>query len=246
MQIYQAEFAGRAVRYRFHYPDTARRFRSWLRPVDGEEYDVMASEEELRLAHHETTAAVANDYAEFKAVIHPTSRFLLCTNCCIFHSVAFLWRGRAWLLTAPSGTGKSTQFLNWRMQYPGEVLMICGDMPILERRTDGSVWVYPTCWTGKENIGSFTAAPLGGVILLEQGRENRISPLAPREAIPPLFTQFCFIPETEEQINGLCGLLDAVLSGYPVWKFVNLGDAASTDLLRGEIAQAGGGFYGTI
>ena len=77
--------------------------------------------------------------------------------------------------------------------------------------------------------------------LLEQGKENRISPLAPREAIPPFLTQCCVDPETEEQVRSLCGLADAVLSAYPVWKFVNLGDAASTELLRQTILQRSGG-----
>lgn len=241
MQVYKAVFAGRTIRYCFHYPNTVRNFRSWAHPVEADYYDVMANNEELLIGRGEMMTEVSDEHAEFKALPNPTSRFLLRTDCCVFHAVAFLWRGRAWLLTAPSGTGKSTQFLNWRSQYPGEIIMICGDMPILERRPDGSVWVHPTCWTGKENIGSFTAAPLGGVVLLEQGKENRIAVMTPREAIPPLITQFCVYPETEEQIRRLSGLLDAVLSGYPVWKFVNLGDAASTDLLRKTIAQACGG-----
>lgn len=241
MQVYQANFAGRSIRYRFRYPKTALRFRSWIRPVEGEEYDVMASDEELELRRHEMTRDVTDDHAEFKALIVPTSRVLLQTDCCVFHSVAFLWRGRAWLLTAPSGTGKSTQFFNWRRQYPGEIIMICGDMPILERRPDDSLWIYPTCWTGKENIGSFTGAPLGGVVLLEQGSENRFSAMELREAIPKLITQFCIRPETEEEIRRFCGILDVMLRHYPVRKFVNLGDDASTDLLRETIAQISGG-----
>ncbi len=246
MQIYQANLAGRSIRYCFHYPNTARRFRSWLHPVEGDEYDVMVSDEDILRAYPDLLTGSYEDRAEYKSLIRPTSLFLLRTDCCIFHSVAFLWRDRAWLLTAPSGTGKSTQFLNWRNQFPSEIIMICGDMPILERRENDSIWVHPTSWTGKENIGSFTAAPLGGVVLLEQGKENLISPMQPREAIPPLFDQFCVYPETEAQIRSLCGILDLMLRNYPVWKFVNLGDAASTELLRKTLMQKSGGEDGTI
>lgn len=246
MQVYQAEFAGRAIRYAFHYPDTARHFRSWIRPVGGEDYDVSAPPELIAEAHRRQPEQRGMDYAEYKALISMTSEFLLPDNCCVFHAVAFLWRGRAWLLTAPSGTGKSTQFMNWRRQHPGEIMMICGDMPILERRADGSVWVHPTSWTGKENVGSFTAAPLGGVVLLEQGKENRIRPLSASEAILPLLAQFVVDPETEESVRALCGLLDALLRAGPVWKLVNLGDAPSTELLRETIAQRTGDEHGTI
>ena len=246
MQVYQAIFAGRAIRYRFHYPDTARRFRSWLHPVEGESYDVMVSEDGILKAHLAMGEGNCEDYAEFKALINPTSLFLLHSGACVFHSVAFLWRGRAWLLTAPSGTGKSTQFLNWRRQFPGEIIMICGDMPVLERRQDGSLWVHPTCWTGKENIGSFTAAPLGGVVFLEQGKENRIGAMPTRDAITSLIGQFCVCPETEDEIRSLFGILDVMLRNYPVWKYVNLGDAASTELLRKTIDQTFGGENGTV
>lgn len=241
MQVYQAVFAGRTIRYCFRYPNTARRFRSWLRPVDGEDYDVTVRDEDILQAHSELAEGYCGDYAEYKALIRPTAHFLLRSDCCIFHSVAFLWNGRAWLLSAPSGTGKSTQFLNWRRQFPGEIIMICGDMPVLEPRADDSLWVHPTSWTGKENIGSFTSAPLGGVVLLKQGKENHISLVHPREAIPFLLGQFPIYPENETEIHGICRILDIMLRKYPVWKFVNLGDAASTELLRETLAEKSGG-----
>ncbi len=244
--VYLAEFAGRSIRYRLRYPETPRNFRSWAHAVEGEDYDVSASDEQIETCRQMLKRNVSDGHAEFDALLDPTSRFLLRSDCCLFHSVAFLWRGRAWLLTAPSGTGKSTQFLNWRRQFPGEIIMICGDMPVLERREDSSVWVHPTCWTGKENIGSFRSAPLGGVVLLRQGKENRIETLPVREAISALIPQFVVDPETEDEILRLCALMDAVLSAYPVWRFTNLGDAASTELLRKTLMQESGGDNGTI
>ena len=244
--VYLAEFAGHAIRYAFLYPKTKRYFRGWLKPVEGETYDVKATPELVAEAHLLQPEENPEDYAEYKALTGLTSKYLLRYGSCIFHAAAFLWRGRAWLLTAPSGTGKTTQFLNWRRLHPGEITMICGDMPVLERREDGSLWIHPTSWTGKENIGSFSPAPLGGVILLEQGRENRMETLSPRNAIEPLIGQFIADPETEQEICTICGLLDRMLSEYPVWKLVNLGDDASTELLRRTIAERTGGANGTV
>ncbi len=239
-KVYQAEYAGHPVRFAFLHPETRQHFKFWVHPIEGEDYDIKATPELVARTLALMPEANPEYYAEYKALIALTSQFLLQYRCCIFHAVAFLWRGRAWVLTAPSGTGKTTQFMNWRRLHPGEITMICGDLQVLELRDDGSIWVHSSNWNGKEGVGNKTAAPLGGVILLEQGKENRIAPLPAREAIPPLLCQFAGGFETETQIRAVCELLDAVLSRYPVWKYVNLGNEASTELLRRTIAEEGG------
>ena len=245
-QVYRAEYAGHPVRYAFLNPSTRQHFKFWLRPVDGEEYDIKATPELVARTLAHMPEENPEYYAEYKSLILPTSAFLQQYCCSLFHAVAFLRHGRAWLLTAPSGTGKTTQFLNWRKLHPAEITMICGDMPVLELRDDGSVWVHASNWNGKEGVGSFQSAPLGGIVLLEQGKENRIVPLDARQAIPALFEQFVSTYETEEQIRTVCALMDAMLSRYPAWKYINLGDDASTELLRAAIAKETGGNDGTV
>lgn len=245
-KVYQAMYAGHPVRFAFLDPRTRQLFKFWLKPVDGASYDVMATPELLERVRPYMPENSQEYYIEYKALIGPTSEFLLQYRCCIFHAVAFLWNGRAWLLTAPSGTGKSTQFLNWRRLYPGEITMICGDMPLLEQKEDGSIWVHATNWNGKESVGSFCSAPLGGIILLEQGKENRMEALSVREAIAPLLRQFAAFFDTEEKIHTICELLDRMLSCYPVWKMVNLGNDASTELLRRTLVERTGGANETI
>lgn len=245
-QVYRAEYAGHPVRYAFLNPSTRQHFKFWLRPVDGEEYDIKATPELVARTLAHMPEENPEYYAEYKSLILPTSAFLQQYCCSLFHAVAFLRYGRAWLLTAPSGTGKTTQFLNWRKLHPAEITMICGDMPVLELRDDGSVWVHASNWNGKEGVGSFQSAPLGGLVLLSQGKENRIVPLDARQAIPALFEQFVSTYETEEQIRTVCALMDAMLSRYPAWKYTNLGDDASTELLRAAIAKETGGNDGTV
>ena len=165
-----------------------------------------------------------------------TAKELLKYDCSIFHCVSLSWKGKAFLLTAPSGTGKTTQYLNWQRLFPSEITMICGDMPVLERREDGSVWAHPSSWNGKEKIGSRLCAPVAGIVLLEQGKENHILPLSSRDAVMPFFEQFVVRPDTEEQIRALARLMDQMLRNIPCFKFVNLGDDASTTLLRETLA----------
>ena len=110
--------------------------------------------------------------------------------------------------------------------------MISGDMPVLEKKNDGTVWVHPTSWNGKENVGNKIIGQAGGIVLLEQGAENRIDRLSAYDAVLPVLKQFLVRPETEAQIRSLAEITDQVLRGVPVWKMTNTGDLESTMLLR--------------
>ncbi|MBR3475216.1 MAG: hypothetical protein IKH34_09170 [Oscillospiraceae bacterium] len=235
--VYQMDIAGHPLRYAFLYPRTRFKLRPLPRRVEGEDFDVCVTPEKIELGRGVLDPGSTDDYVEYRCLIELTARALLRYGCSIFHAVAFVWRERAWLLTGPSEVGKTTQLMNWQRLFPGEATVISGDMPVLEAREDGSVWVHPSSWNGKENLYSALSAPLGGVVLLEQGRENRIGRLPPAQSVSPLFKQFMALPETEEEILGLTGLEDRLLRAAPVWKLVNLGDDDSTRLLRRTLEQ---------
>ena len=125
--------------------------------------------------------------------------------------------------------------------------MISGDMPVLERREDGSIWAHPSPWNGKEKIGNRICAPIAGIVLLEQGKENAVTPLSAGDALRPFFNQFIVHPETEEQIRALARLMDQMLRNIPCFKLVNRGDDASTALLRETLLPlAEGGDHDTL
>ena len=231
-KIFEIQYANYFVRYAFHYPGTRWIFRDYLQPSEAETYDVLSSLERIERARSLLPTDSTDAYVEYRTLIGLTAKELLKYDCCIFHCASFVWKGKAFLLTAPSGTGKTTQYFNWQRLFPGEITMISGDMPVLERREDGSVWAHPTSWNGKENIGNRICAPVGGIVLLQQGKENRIAPLSARDAILPFFNQFIVRPETEEQIHALARLMDQMLQNVPCFKLVNQGEDASTILLR--------------
>lgn len=115
--------------------------------------------------------------------------------------------------------------------------MICGDMPLLEFRQDGSIWVHPSPWNGKERIRGKASARLSGLVYLEQGPENRFSVYPALESVVPILQQFAVLPDTVEQVKQLTSMEDQLLRQIPIWKFVNLGDYASTRMMRDVFAQ---------
>ena len=67
---------------------------------------------------------------------------------------------------------------------------------------------------------------------MEQGEVNCPSRFEAGEAVWPLFKEFISCPETEKQIADQRNVLEQMLDAVPVWKFVNLGDEVSVDVLH--------------
>ena len=231
-QIYQMQAAGHVLRFRLRSTDTLRFFRGYLEPAGGgQQYDVCVNDDLLALgkAHMEGRS---DGYVEAKMLIALTSQSLLRYRACMFHAVAFAWRGRAWLLTGRSGVGKSTQYRQWKALYGPEIEMICGDMPILEQEPDGTVRVHPSAWNGKECWSGQVSAPLGGIVFLKQADENAMTPVETRFSAVPVLRELMCVPDTEQETRVLAGLADAIVSNYPVWVLHNRGDEDSTRLTR--------------
>ena len=246
--IYQVEYAGHAVRYALRWSGTRLFFGEYIHETTGEAYDVRTTDEWMEHIRTLMPADAPPAAVEYRSLIRLTSQPLLRHGCAIMHAAAFLWRDRAWLVTGPSGVGKTTQFRNWQRLFPGEVQMICGDMPVLEGRDDGSVWVHPSPWNGKERMGDRSlCAPLGGVVRLAQTAENNIYPLPVCDAIPVLFRQFMVRLEDEGEIVALSVLVERMLQYAPVWLLENRGDDASTKLLRRTLLETvKGGCHETL
>ena len=234
-KVYQVEYAGHPVKYAFREPGTAALFRERLTEACGEP-DVFETEEFLERAKR-LMPDEPPEGAEFRSLICLTSKLLLRHSCCLFHAVSFEMDGLAWLLTAPSGTGKSTQYMNWQRQFPREARMISGDVPVIEA-SDRGVLVHPSPWNGKEGLGNpRLSAPLGGIVILEQGNEDRLERLEPMECLYPLLRECIVLLETEDEVRHIAGMLDRILRSVPVMKLVNLGGSESTALLRGELKR---------
>ena len=172
----------------------------------------------------------SESFTEFNLLLEHFCNLLLPYGRCLFHSVAICVDDSAWLITAPSGTGKSTQYRNWKELFGDEVRLICGDKPILEFQDSGDIIVHPSPWRGKEGWRGSGPAKLAGVVYLEQGLYNEISPMSVPDAVVPLYTQFLYQPETVAQLRQAASMLDSILRQVPVWKLINTGDLESARL----------------
>ncbi len=113
------------------------------------------------------------EYAEALCLYREMAERLPLYDRMVFHGAAIEYNNKAYLFTAPSGTGKTTHIALWRKFLGEKVNIINGDKPIL-RLTENGFTVYGTPYAGKEGWQRNVSAPLSGICILSQGKDNRI------------------------------------------------------------------------
>ena len=114
----------------------------------------------------------------------------------VLHSASLLYRGRAWLFSGSSGTGKSTHTNLWNRLLKTPLLN--GDLNLLEIRS-GKAVVHGLPWCGTSGISDTETYPLGGILLLKQAKENRIEELSEDRKQLLVSQRFITPSWTEEQ-----------------------------------------------
>ncbi len=99
------------------------------------------------------------------------------------HSASVLYKEKAWLFSAPAGTGKSTHAKLWTTY--SDAVNINGDLNLIG--TDkGKPFVFGIPWCGTSEIYNTEEYPLGGVVFLKQSPENKIEEFGREKALVTL------------------------------------------------------------
>ena len=138
----------------------------------------------------------------------------------LVHGAVIEFGGRAYLFTAPSGTGKSTHIRLWRQYLGGAVRVINGDKPFVRipERREELPEVYGTPWAGKEGWQCNDSAPLAGIVLLSRSEPGASSIRLASAAlnIDKIMRQVYFPPDAGAAVLTL-DLLDAMFARVPVY-----------------------------
>lgn len=126
-------------------------------------------------------------YEFFKSIIDYDGIF--------FHSSAIAYENKAYLFSAPKGTGKSTHTKQW-IKYFGEdkVTYINDDKPVI-RLINGSFYACGSPFSGKSDISNNIMVPVGGICFLERGTTNYIEKLLPFSALSMLLKEIMVCSE---------------------------------------------------
>jgi|GEM_PF-1308563 len=103
-----------------------------------------------------------------------------------FHSVALQYKEKTIAFSASSGVGKTTHTTFWNEKYGAEILN--GDSPIIKIK-EGKPYIYGSPWCGTSEITVNKTVLLDAVVMLKQGKENKIRKLSKFEAAMMIFGQ---------------------------------------------------------
>lgn len=134
----------------------------------------------------------------------------------MLHSSAVEVDGRAYLFSAPSGTGKSTHTKLWLDKFGERAQIINDDKPAIRIEKDG-IFAYGTPWSGKDDLSVNEGFPVAGICVLERSSENFITPMDEGQAIFSILNQ-TLRPSDPAAMSKLLELLDSVMKNVRVWK----------------------------
>ena len=168
------------------------------------------------------------------------SRFyyhLLDFNGLMLHASAVFYKGKAYLFSAPSGTGKSTHTRLWQSVFGEEVKVFNDDKPAL-RLIDGVWYAFGTPWCGKDGININMKAPVAGICFLKQAPHNQIRRLSATEIVQRIISQTKWRFNRTEKLDVVLTLVDSLVRKIPVFELENRPEPEAALLSYNTMRQA--------
>lgn len=153
----------------------------------------------------------------------------------LMHASVIRHQGKGYLMTAPSGTGKSTHTRLWYDNIPGCDLMN-DDNPVV-RIVDGQAIVYGSPWSGKTRCYRNIQAPVGGIVRIQQRPENSIRTLSPLEAFSNLLPAISNMKWDKRVYKGICDGIAELVRLCGMYELGCLPDAAAAHLCHDTIVK---------
>lgn len=153
-------------------------------------------------------------YLETLALLRKISNILPNHRRFLMHGASISYEDKAYLFTAPSGTGKSTHIRLWKKYLGDKVKIVNGDKPFIS--LDANPLIYGTPWAGKERWQRNCSEPLKGICFVQRGTTNSIRQTKPEECVMMLFNQV-YMPDDSIAVGQTLELLDELVKNVPLY-----------------------------
>ncbi len=165
------------------------------------------------------------EYCRFGTLFY---RALLAFDGMMLHSSAVVLDQKAYLFSAPSGTGKSTHTSGWIRRFGNRSFILNDDKPAI-RFHNGVLYAYGTPFSGKSDLSRNAMAPVAGICMLERGNHNQIKRISAEQALTLIYEQTIRRLTRDEGTRMLETLVKVVCS-TPLWKMRCNVSAEAVDL----------------
>lgn len=194
------------------------------------------------LGFHRCKAAIKADHARLRAFGLNSCMMIayafstINQQTLLVHASVIRKDGRGYLMTAPSGTGKSTHTSLWSQYIPGSDLMN-DDNPVV-RIIDGKSIVYGSPWSGKTPCYRNIQAPIGAIVRIQQRPENRIRPMNPVESLAVMLSQVDNMKWDRTVYHTVCQTLGQLFACTPMFELGCLPNAEAAKICYETVSKA--------
>ena len=147
--------------------------------------------------------------SRFYAALLDYSGFML-------HSSAVVYENKAYLFSAPCGTGKSTHTSLWCKRFGDAAVILNDDKPAI-RFVDGRFYAYGTPWSGKTPANINMRVPLGAIAFIERAEKNSIEPFDVQTAFAGILSQTLRI-KNMDNLDKVVPLVENLVKNVKVYK----------------------------
>ena len=208
MITFNIKIANRVLQINSFYESTKKYCKDFLTD-EKEEFVITLSEEDLKkeVTYQSNGQVYVNE--EISALYRKIADYLIDHDIVVFHSSSFMVNNKAFLVTARSGTGKSTHAALLKEYLGDKFTYINDDKPLVEVKDNITVFSSP--WNGKERRGNNISSPLKAVIFLSRGVDNSYNKIIDKHDIYINLMSQIYLPLEKSKREKALHLIDIIL-----------------------------------
>lgn len=159
--------------------------------------------------------------------------YLAKRNAVGLHGVTVVCRDKVIVLSAPSGTGKTT--LAKLLYRFGDAAIVNGDFALLSVENSRQIVFEPTPFCGSSNIRFNVRIPIDRIVFLEQAPMNEVKKLRSRCALQNLMTNI-FVPEWDAELSAsVRNIASIIMERIPMDVFAFLPEESAVEMFYQEL-----------
>lgn len=151
-----------------------------------------------------------------------------------FHGVLMEYEGNGIIISAASGTGKTTHARLWRDLR--RALIINGDRAVCAKTAEG--WTgYGLPWSGTSGEQINRSVAIRALVVLRRGETNEAHRISALEAFHQVFAHVLYPSWDKALTEKMMDLLESFLCDVPIFLLSCRPDAESVDVLHDALAE---------
>lgn len=214
----------------------ARRFLSEEEPefvVGASDKDI--EEERTRMIEYMGRGDASEQELEKLFIYRQIAEKLPDYNAFLVHGAALRVDSYGYLLTGPSGAGKTTHARLWKKVFADRMRVINDDKPIL-RIIDNKIIAYGSPWSGKERWHNNLSAPLKAVIFVNQDKVNHIELMNRAQSWDKMMNQ-TYRSINAENMKKTLAFIDKMINVVPMYSLYCNKDQHAVQIAYEEVSK---------